>query len=162
MHARHVSVHGRLTTWRRREVQGITLRFRHADLPLGDIVLLWNATNPARMAVDLGTALERLASSRSPLPWADLVFGPWAPTAPRNVLDALRTATLLLGNGIAPVARRRSITRRVLATVPLDHSPFGFSAVIRAYHEFWSAVAPLPVAWPETTRALESELGMRW
>lgn len=26
MHARHISVHGRLTVWSRREVQGITLR----------------------------------------------------------------------------------------------------------------------------------------
>lgn len=139
-----------------------TLRFRHTDLPLGDIVLLWNATNPARMAVDLGTALERLAWARSRRPWRDLIFGRWAHTAPPNVLDALRTATLLLANGITPAARGAgSITRRVLATVPADHSPFGFSAVIRTHHEFWSTLAALPVAWPETTRVLEAELGAR-
>jgi hypothetical protein len=159
MHARHISVHGRLTVWSRREVQGITLRFRHADLPLGDIVLLWNAANPARMAVDLGTALERLAWARSRRPWRDLIFGRWAHTAPPNVLDALRTATLLLGNGITPAARGAgSITRRVLAAVSTDHSPFGFSAVIRAHHEFWSAIAAVPTSWPEVTRVLEAEL----
>ncbi|RMI45398.1 hypothetical protein [Streptomyces triticirhizae] len=162
LHARHISVHGRLTVWRRHEVEGITLRFRHADLPLGDIVLLWNATNPALMAVDLGTALERLAWARSRQPWRDLIFGRWTRTAPPNVLDALRTATLLLGNGITPTARGAgSIARRVLATVPADHSPFGFSAAIRAHHEFWSAVTALPVPWPEATRVLEAELGVQ-
>ncbi|WP_158920414.1 hypothetical protein [Streptomyces sp. NBRC 109706] len=162
MHARHISVHGLVTVWRRSEAQGITLRFRHADLPLGDTVLHWNATNPARMAVDLGSALKRLAWARSRLPWRDLIFGPWARTAPRNILDALRTATLLLGDGTTPTARGAgSITRRVLATVPADHSPFGFSAVIRAHHEFWSAVTALPVAWPETTHVLEAELGVQ-
>lgn len=68
-------------------------------------MLLWNADNPARMAIDLGTALERLAWARTRAPWKDLVFGPYAHAAPIGNLDALRTATLLLGHGITPAAR---------------------------------------------------------
>lgn len=71
-HARHISAQGKLRTWKCRQVEGITLHFRHLDLPLGDIVLLWNADNPARMAVDLGTGLERLAWARTRIKWHDL------------------------------------------------------------------------------------------
>lgn len=52
----------------------MTLHFRHVDLPLGDIVLLWNAENPERMAVDLGTGLERLAWARTRMDWCERVY----------------------------------------------------------------------------------------
>jgi hypothetical protein len=159
LHARHITFHGRLTTWRRREVEGITLRFSHCDLALGDIVLLWNADNPARMAVDLGTALERLAWAQTRAPWTDLIFGPYAHAAPAETLDAIRTATLLLGHGITPAARGSgSITRRVLSAVSTEASPLGFSAMIRHSHSFWSRIAPLPVPWSTATQTAEHEL----
>lgn len=104
-HARHISIYGRLTVWQRRQVKGITLRFRHLDLTLGDIVLLWNADNPQRLAVDLGTSLERLAWALTLRSWNELIFGPLVGAAPPSALDAIRTATLLLGNGITPAAR---------------------------------------------------------
>lgn len=47
LHARHITIHGRNELWRRREVCGRTVHFRHLDLPIGDIVLLWNAAIPA-------------------------------------------------------------------------------------------------------------------
>lgn len=162
LHARHIAFHGRLTTWRRREVEGITLRFSHCDLPLGDIVLLWNADNPARMAIDLGTALERLAWARTRAPWKDLVFGPYAHAAPIGNLDALRTATLLLGHGITPAARGAgSVTRRVLSAVSTEASPLGFSAMIRHSYSFWNRIVPLPVPWSTATHRAELELHRR-
>ena len=91
LHARHITIYGRTNVWQRRQVEGITLRFRHVDLPLGDIVLLGNADNPALMAVDLGTALERLAWARTRRPWHNLIFGQVATSLPPTVLDALRT-----------------------------------------------------------------------
>ncbi|SFC61705.1 hypothetical protein [Streptomyces aidingensis] len=159
MHARHISIHGRLDVWRRRQVEGITLRFRHLDLALGDIVLIWNTQTPDRMAVDLGTALERLAWARSRRPWPDLIFGSMAQTASTTVLDAIRTATLLLGSGITPAARGAgSITRRVIATIPASASPLGLSAAVRTSHEYWSLVSPLIAPWADVTDSIEQEL----
>jgi hypothetical protein len=94
LHARHITIHGRLAVWQRRQVQGITLRYDHAGLPLGDIVLLWNADDPTYMALDLGTALERLAWARARMPWQRLVFGSFSGCIPFSHLDVLRTAAL--------------------------------------------------------------------
>jgi len=162
LHARHISVHGHLTVWQRREVEGITLRFRHAGLPLGDIVLLWNADRPECMAVDLGTSLERLAWALTRAPWLDLVFGDFARTTPASTLDSIRTATLLLANGILPASRGAgSITRRVLSTVPPAATSMGVSAVVRQNYNYWSLFAPLQNSWADVVRLAETELYRR-
>ena len=158
-HARHISVFGRVSVWRRREVMGITLRFRHLDLTLGDIVLLWNSENPQRMAVDLGTSLERLAWALTREPWLSMVFGSLAGLAPTGTLDAIRTATLLLGSGIAPAARGAGgITRRVAATIHPESVGLGVSSAVRASHHFWSTIQELLVPWPAVAASLEREV----
>ncbi|MDJ0342632.1 hypothetical protein QMK19_02155 [Streptomyces sp. H10-C2] len=158
-HARHISVHGKLSTWRRRQVVGITLRFDHLDLPLGDIVLLWNADNPERMAVDLGTGLERLAWARTRLEWWDLVFGRFASLVPRATLDAVRTATLLLAHGVSPAARGAGgITRRVIGAIDPDVARLGVSSLVRASYRYWRLFGEPNVPWPAVTMAIEEEL----
>ncbi|KAB8170806.1 hypothetical protein FH609_002365 [Streptomyces sp. 3MP-14] len=107
LHARHITLRSHLAIWRRRQVEGITLRFDHAGTSLGDLVLLWNAAHPDRHGLDLGTSLERLAWARSRTPWPDLIFGPLSRAAPHDTLDAIRTATLLLAHGITPSAPQR-------------------------------------------------------
>ncbi|TQE27183.1 hypothetical protein Sipo8835_28030 [Streptomyces ipomoeae] len=161
-HARHICLYGQLEVWHRREVAGVTLMFRHLDLTLGDIVLLWNIENPQRMAVDLGTGLERLAWARTLRDWNDLIFGPLAGAAPRSALDAIRTATLLLGNGITPAARGAGgITRRVLGTVAPASVGLGVSAAVRASHRYWSRISALRTPWPVVATAIEQELARR-
>ncbi|MFJ2813727.1 MULTISPECIES: hypothetical protein [unclassified Streptomyces] len=161
-HARHISIYGRLAVWQRRQVMGITLRFRHLDLTLGDIVLLWNADNPQRLAVDLGTSLERLAWARTLRSWNELIFGPLAGAASPSTLDALRTATLLLGNGITPAARGAGgITRRVLGSLPPESMRLGVSTVVRSAHEYWTTIAALPAPWPVVVSSIEQEFGRR-
>ncbi|MER7662067.1 hypothetical protein [Streptomyces sp. NPDC096193] len=126
LHARHITVHGHLGVWRRRQVEGITLRYDHAGFPLGDIVLLWNADDPTYMAVDLGTALERLAWARSRRPWHEQVFGSLARAAPPTVLDAIRTVTLLLSHGITPAPRGAgNVTRRIAERIPSSAAALG-------------------------------------
>ncbi|MFF4114809.1 hypothetical protein ACFY0P_15230 [Streptomyces sp. NPDC001714] len=161
-HARHISLYGQLRVWNRRQVAGVTLMFRHLDLTLGDIVLLWNIQNPQRMAVDLGTGLERLAWARTLRDWNELIFGPLAGAAPPSTLDALRTATLLLGNGIMPAARGAGgVVRRVLGTVPGDSVGLGVSAAVRASHAYWSSVTALRVPWPAIVTVIEREIADR-
>ncbi|WP_435176394.1 hypothetical protein [Actinacidiphila sp. bgisy145] len=157
LHARHISFHGNLAIWRRRQVEGITLRFDHADLPLGDVVLLWNATHPDRLVLDLGTSLERLAWTRSRDSWPTLIFGPLADAAAYETLDALRTATLLLAHGIAPSARGAgSITRRVLHSISSDAFGLGLVGAVRQVHGYWRTASPLSVPWPQVAALMEA------
>ncbi|MGW7485699.1 hypothetical protein [Streptomyces sp. NPDC054786] len=161
-HARHIEVHGRVEVWQRRQVAGMTLMFNHLDLTLGDLVLLWNTENPDRMALDLGTGLERLAWARTRHDWRELVFSPFADAAPVSVLDAIRTATLLLGSGITPSARGAGgVARRVIATIPPSFIRLGASAIVRAFHQHWAASANLPVPWPAVCSAMEEEVASR-
>ncbi|MCT9009375.1 hypothetical protein [Streptomyces rhizosphaerihabitans] len=160
-HARHISIHGELAAWRRRQVEGITLRFNHLDLSLGDIVLLWNVDNPGRMAVDLGTGLERLAWARTRQGWNDLVFGGFVSLAPSPTLDAVRTATLLLAHGIRPAARGAGgITRRAIGTVDPGAARLGVSSLVRASYRYWRLFGEPNVPWPAVTMAIEQELGI--
>ncbi|QLJ05705.1 hypothetical protein HZZ00_34920 [Streptomyces sp. NEAU-sy36] len=157
-HARHLSIYGALAPWRRRQVEGITLRFRHLDLTLGDIVLLWNTAHPHRLAVDLGTGLERLAWARTREGWPSLIYGHFARVAPPLTLDAIRTATLLLGSGIAPAARGAGgITRRVISAIDPDVARLGVSAMVRAVYDYWSLFGTLLAPWPEIARVVEEE-----
>jgi hypothetical protein len=148
LHARHITFRGNLAIWHRRQVAGITLRFDHAGLPLGDVVLLWNTAHPDRLVLDLGTSLERLAWTRSRTSWPELNFGFLARAAPPNVLDALRTTTLLLGSDIPPAARGAGgVTRRVLQRVQPEAGKLGWSRAIRYFHQYWQGVCPLAIDW---------------
>ncbi|MEU8619251.1 hypothetical protein [Streptomyces sp. NPDC048623] len=161
-HARHLSIYGTPVPWRRREVEGITLRFRHLDMPLGDIVLLWNTARPDRLAVDLGTGLERLAWARTRADWCGLVYGPISRLAPGPTLDAARTATLLIGQGILPAARGAGgITRRVIGTIDSRVAHLGVSALVRSAYAFWELSSPMKVPWPEVVRTIEGEVDRR-
>lgn len=162
LHARHITVSGDLREWRRGEVSGITLKFHHLDDELGDIVLLWNTRHPERPAIDLGSGLERIAWVRSRSRWGELVHGRYADCAPSAALDALRTATLLLGHGIISTARGTgAAVHRSLAAIPGDLAPLGFSAIVRSYHWFWSIVTSLPAGWPEVTHLIEGAVSAR-
>lgn len=161
-HARHIEVYGRVEVWRRRQVAGMTLMFNHLNLAIGDLVLLWNTENPGRMALDLGTGLERLAWARARRDWKEMVFGPFADAAPLSVLDAIRTATLLLGSGITPSARGAGgVARRVIANIPPGLIRLGASAIVRAFHQHWAASANLQVPWPLICSAMEEEVASR-
>ncbi|MEU3229418.1 hypothetical protein ACIQFP_26460 [Nocardiopsis alba] len=159
IHARHITVSGDLKVWYRREVAGVTLRFHHAGLGLGDIVLLWNRNNPRRWAVDIGSGLERLAWSRTRRPWPELVHGPFSNHADPETLDAVRSAVLLLGHGIPPSSRGAGAAiRRLVRSIPPDTARFGLSSLCRAYHRHWELFTPMKLGWPQITVLLEQEI----
>ncbi|MGW2698546.1 hypothetical protein [Streptomyces sp. NPDC001340] len=159
LHARHIKIYGNLKIWRRRQVEGITLRYDHAGLPLGDIVLLWNREDPTYMAVDLGTALERLAWVRSRRPWHELIHGRLAETTPPATLDALRTATLLFGEGIVPAVRGAGgVARRVTDFLPRGDFILGMSTAVRSGHAYWANFTSPKMPWPEVVRRLDEHV----
>ncbi|MFE7424993.1 hypothetical protein [Streptomyces sp. NPDC057545] len=158
-HARHLRIYGTLRPWRRRQVEGITLRFAHLNLTLGDIVLLWHTDHPDRLAVDLGTGLERLAWARTQARWHDLIYGRFAQAAPPATLDAIRTATLLLGSGIAPAARgANGVTRRAVSAIDPYAARLGVSAIVRDAYDYWSLLSPLSAPWSEVARGIDREV----
>jgi len=125
-------------------VEGITLRYRHAGLELGDIVLLWNAGDPSYMVADLGTGLERLRWVISRAAWLDLVHGRLAHVVDPDVLDALRTTVLLLGSGIAPTARGPGSAVRL-----------GLSTAVREFHGYWALTTTDISPWAEVVCRME-------
>jgi hypothetical protein len=159
LNARHTSIHGPLTVWRRPPVSGITLRFKHLGLETGDLVLVWNDADPRVVISDLGSGLERLGWAITQMPWPQLAFGPLAARASHASLDALRTGTLIVGSGIAPATRGPGgALRRLMRAVPTEMAAFGLSRVVRASYAYWAAFTPLSVPWHETARILENEV----
>ena len=158
MHARHVQITGSTAAWQRREVQGITLHISHAGLPIADLVLLWNADDPSIMVTDLGSGLERLRWAITRGDWPGLIHGPLAGHASPDVLDAIRTATLIAGHGIKPANRGCGDTLRKLArSIPADIARFGLSAAVRNAARYWSLTSAMELGWPQITQIIESE-----
>lgn len=157
IHARHITITGDLSTWHRPPVSGITLFFHLNDHVLGDAVLLWNTNNPTTMATDIGSGLERLRWALSRHTWHQTIYDQF--DGATTALDAIRTATLLVGSGIHPAARGPGFAVRRLLRVPdfAAHTIGSTSRMVRRAHEFWSITQSLPLPWPEICRVIENE-----
>lgn len=157
-HARHLTISGRLAVWQRAPVNGITLRFNHGDRELGDAVLLWNREDPSQLATDIGSGLERLAWLLTCQDWDKVVYGTLAEQADPRVLDAMRTATLIVGTGTRPAPRGPGGAVRRLLRLETDRiGGLGFSRIVRWAHAYWSRIEPLPVPWPEVCQIVDME-----
>lgn len=157
-HARHLTISGRLAVWQRAPVSGITLQFHHEDRELGDAVLLWNHEDPSQLATDIGSGLERLAWLLTCQNWDKVVFGALAEQAAPRVLDAMRTATLIIGTGTRPAARGPgSAVRRLLRLENERIDGLGFSRIVRRAHAYWNRIAPLPLPWPQVCQIVDEE-----
>lgn len=158
LHARHVTIHGSTTPWRRRQIQGITLRICHESLEIGDLVLLWNADQPSFMATDLGSGLERLRWTITRGPWPAVIYGHLAERADPAVLDIIRTATLIVGHGILPSDRGAgNAVRRLTRSMPASSAALGLSVAVRSAHAYWSLTSQMQLPWPEVCHVLDRE-----
>lgn len=159
LHAGRLTVHGSLQTWHRPPVSGITL-FIHADgRGLGDAVLLWNQRQPAFMAADIGSGLERLRWYLSGHKWDDAVFGELAEHHDTALLDAVRTAVLLIMARIHPAHRGPGAALRHIAkTIPPSEARTGLSRIVRAQCAYWRDLGVTGPQWPVITTLLENEV----
>lgn len=157
-HAQHLTISGNLAVWNRDPVAGITLKIHHGGRELGDAVLLWNQKDPAKLATDIGSGLERSAWLLTDQDWAQVVYGTLAEQVDIRVLDAVRTATLIVGSGVglAPRGPGHAI-RRLLRSEAERIGGLGLSRIVRWAHAYWSGIRPLPVPWPEVCRILDTE-----
>jgi hypothetical protein len=159
LHARHLTLIGSTAPWTRAQVSGITLHINHAELPIGDIVLLWNTADPSHLVTDLGSGLERLRWALVRHSWQQLIYDPLDGTNSAT-LDAIRTATLIIGSGIRPGPRGRGgALRRLLRSVSTKDATLGVSRSVRQAHRFWSLTAQALSPWHDVTRQIEEEIG---
>lgn len=156
LHARHLRIHGTLDVWTRRNVRGITLRFAYADTTIGDAVLLWNTNRPRHMASDIGSGLERLRWIQTGHSWPEAAFGDHAGDWPLELLDAARTATLLIDGGIRPGTRGPSgALNRVLDQIPRQIATAGLSRLVRDAYTYWGEVTRMRIPWHVTSQMIE-------
>ncbi|MBO0610702.1 hypothetical protein [Myceligenerans salitolerans] len=165
LNARHIRLHGDLAIWRRREVQGVTLRFSHAGLSLGDLVVLQPVDQPERLVVDLGTGLERLGWAISRLPWTTVVHGRPTTLLAGEQLDTLRTATLLLASGVHPAARgagsvtHRSLRRLLHLSAQTGHLQ-NLRSSAQSIYAYWAQTTNLRLPWAAVEDSLVRTLDL--
>ncbi|MGQ0837333.1 hypothetical protein [Actinokineospora sp.] len=156
IHAGRLTIHGDLTPWQRGPVGGVTLFCDCDGVGLSDAVLLWNAENPTYMASDIGSGLERVRWHLSPGSWATTVFGDDAELWSVDLLDAVRTAALMVMNGIRPSGRGPGhALRRVLQRIPPTMAASGLGRLVRAQRAYWDSVGVTGPAWPSITTVIE-------
>lgn len=159
IHAGRLRIAGSLSVWQRATVGGITLHMSCDGLGFADAVLLWHTANRRYLATDLGSGLERLRWLLSPLPWAETVFGADAEHFDTELLDAIRTATLLTMAGIRPSGRGVGGTvRRVARRIPITLAAGGLGRLVRSQRAYWTTFGVAGPPWPQLTEILEAEV----
>jgi hypothetical protein len=158
IHAGRLRISGWLAPWRRASVRGITLIFTCDDLEIGDATLLWREPT-GRMATDIGSGLERLRWSQTARSWPETVFGPLGDVYEVDVLDAVRTTTLLLMAGIRPGPRgARSAIRKVARRIPRRDALSGLGRLVRSQRAYWTDIGMTGPDWPHLATMLEDEV----
>ncbi len=161
IHARRLMIHGDLNVWHRGTVSGITLFVSCDGVTFADAVLLWHTAKPENMATDIGSGLERLRWLLSSRSWAETVFGHAADWWTVDLLDALRSATLLVMAGIRPASSGAgSSLRRVLRPVPPTMAAAGLGRVVRAQRAYWADIGMAGPSWPHISTVIEDEILM--
>lgn len=159
IHAGRLDIAGDLRVWERGPVSGITLHIADSGVGFADAILLWHTAEPHRLAIDIGSGLERLRWRTSPLPWPETTFGNLANSLDTDVLDAVRTATLLVMSGIQPGAQSAgSALRRVCRRIPTILAASGLGRLVAASRAHWAEVGVAGPASPNLAAVIEREV----
>jgi hypothetical protein len=156
IHASRLAIGGDLAVWQRGPVSGITLFCECDGTGISDAVLLWHTADPRYLASDIGSGLERLRWLLSRQSWATTTFGDSARYWSADLLDAVRTATLLAMSGIRSGPRGAGYgLRRVLGRIPASMAASGLGRLVRQQHGYWSALGVTGPDWPHVSSAIE-------
>lgn len=156
LHARHLRIHGTPDIWERGNVRGITLRFTYTGITIGDAVLLWNSARPTFLASDTGFGLERIRWIQTGQDWAETAFGDHAHDWPADVLDAVRTAALLIDAGVRPGPRGPAHTlAKLIYRIPRRIASAGLSRLVRDAYSYWETSSRMNGSWPTTCQLME-------
>ena len=159
LHAGRLTVHGSLNLWHRPPVSGITLFIDCDGRGLGDAVLLWHDGDPHFMATDIGSGLERLRWALGARSWAEAAFGDLADRHDLPLLDASRTAVLLLMAGIKPSHRGAGGALRSIAQqISTNAAATGLGRIVREHQSYWDRMGVTGPPWPHTATLLEDEV----
>lgn len=159
IHAGRLIIHGSLRAWQRPPVSGITLHIDCDGRGLGDAVLLWNTSDRHFMATDIGSGLERLRWLLGAHTWPEAAFGDLGSRHDLALLDATRTAVLLIMAGIKPGPRGAgSALRTVAQDIDTRIAATGLGRIVREHHRYWNYLGLSGAPWPHTATRLEAEV----
>lgn len=159
IHAGRLSIGGQLNVWRRGRVSGITLFLTCDGIAFADAVLLWHTGSTDHLATDLGSGLERIRWLLAQHDWAETVFGDVSHRWSLDLLDSIRTATLMVMAGIRPSSRGAGAAlRRVLRPVPSEMAAAGLGRLVRAQRAYWTQAGMTGISWPHIATIIENEV----
>jgi hypothetical protein len=111
------------------------------------------------MATDIGSGLERLRWCLGAPSWAEAAFGDLAKHHDLTLLDATRTAVLLLMSGIKPGPRGAGWALRSVAHgIDSKVAATGLGRIVREHHRYWDCLGLSGPPWPHTATQLEEEV----
>lgn len=158
--------------WAGRTVTSEMLKINYDGLEVGVANFFFNipqSSDTVATLSDIGVGLERLvwAINKSPS-YFDSV-GPLSSVTihKRVVLDAIRTATLMVGSGVVPDHKNQgSKLRAMIGLVTEEAQHLNLYELVRYYHRQWTSFVELPVSreqaysaiWREINRGLNLEI----
>ncbi len=157
--------------WSGRTVTSEMLKINYGGLEVGVANFFFNIPQPSETVAtlsDIGVGLERLvwAINKSPAYFDGI--GPLSSVIiqKRAVLDAVRTATLMAGSGVAPDHKNQgSKLRAMIGLIVEEAHHLNLYELARYYHRQWASFTDLPttreqtysVIWREINRGLNLE-----
>lgn len=157
--------------WSGRAVTSEMLKINYGGLEVGVANFFFNIPQPSETIAtlsDIGVGLERLvwAINKSPAYFDGI--GPLSSFTiqKRVVLDAIRTATLMAGSGVAPDHKNQGSKLRAMIRLIVEEAHrLNLYELARYYHRQWASFMDLPttreqtysVIWREINRGLNME-----
>lgn len=157
--------------WSGRAVSSEMLKINYGGLEVGVANFFFNISQSSETIAtlsDIGAGLERLvwAINKSPAYFDGI--GPLSSVIiyKRAVLDAVRTATLMAGSGVAPDHKNQGSKLRAMIGLIVEEAQYlNLYELARYYHRQWTSFVDLPttreqtysVIWREIDRGLNLE-----
>jgi hypothetical protein len=161
IHAGRLTVHSDLSVGARGPIRHLPFFFRCDDIEIGDAVLLWREPDTDVFLTDIGLGAERVAWVLNRGSWSTAAFGGLGELIGTEVLDAVRTGTLLLLGGIREGPRGAGYAlRRTVRRIPPEMACSGLGRLVRIQHRYWCRLGCRGPDWPQISQSLE-EMAVR-
>lgn len=134
--------------WGKGTFKNIRIDVMYGDMQLGDAVYIYDFpqdTRPPLTVSDIGFGLERIAWALNKTPNYFDWIGPMRMSIhqKQQLIDAVRTMTLIAGSGITPANKGQGYRFRQLSKSTINGGDFiPTEELIRYYHQFWKHFYP--------------------
>ncbi len=149
--------------WQGKEVKAYSLKINYKGLEIGIANLFYDIQVKSGNVIlsDVGIGLERLLWAVNKHPAYFDSFSPlhYSVHVPRENLDAIRTAVLMVGSGVAPGHREHGQKlRSILEPLHLIGYNLDWFELVNYFHQWWSKYLLLERSNLECYRIIKAEL----